>query len=405
MGWLSKLFGGGALSNPPVGAQSSGPTTNTTDSGLVLSDERAMSLSAVWSCVRLITETVGSLPISVYERTATGRDKVEEHYLHDLLRVSPNALMNPLEFREAMTMALTLWGNAYAKIERDAKGIPTSLTPLRPDLVTPVREVGTVTYHYHSNGIEYIFAKESILHLKGFSLDGIVGLSPLAYARHTMGISASADKFASKSFQGSGRYRGFISVDRLLTPEQRKGLETMYGTASADESKTWVFEAGAKFNQTSMSPDDMQMLQSRSFQLGEIARIFRVPSYLINDTEKSTSWGTGIEQQNLGFLTYTIRPYLTRWETAIDSTLLTRTDRRKYFVEHNVEGLLRADSAARAMFYSQMAQNGLMSRNEIRKKENLPPADGGDDLTVQVNLTPVDQLPKVQANGNENPTD
>ena len=408
MAWystLSRWFGGGGLSNPTQGPQGIGPTTNHTDSGLTLTDERAMGLSAVWSCVRLITETVGSLPIAVYERTPAGRNKVEEHFLHDLLRVSPNAYMNPLEFREAMTMALTLWGNAYAHIERDKGGKPTSLIPLRPDLVTPVREAGTVTYHYMTEGKEYIFAKESILHLKGFGVDGLVGLSPLGYSRNTLGISASADKYASKAFSSNGRPSGFISVDSVLTTEQRKALAEIYAQSSVDDTKTWVLEAGAKYNQITMPPDTMQMLQSRQFQLGEVARIFRVPSYLINDTEKSTSWGTGIEQQNLGFLTYTIRPYLTRWEMAIDSTLLDRTDRRRYFVEHNVEGLLRADSAARASFYSQMAQNGLMSRNEIRMKENLPPVDGGDDLTVQVNLTPVQDLPKVQGNGNENPTD
>jgi HK97 family phage portal protein len=300
-----------------------------------------------------------------------------------------------------MTLSLALRGNAYAKIERDAKGVPSSLTPLRSDLVTPVREVGTVTYHYYSDGKEYIFAKESILHLKGFG-DGIVGLSPLAYSRDILGVSKSADKFAAKSFQGSGRYRGFVSIDKLLTTEQRVALQAMYDTASVDDTRTWVFEAGAKFNQTSMSPDDMQMLQSREFQLGEIARIFRVPSYLINDTAKSTSWGSGIEQQNLGFLTYTLRPYLTRWESAINHTLLSRTDQRKYFVEHSVEGLLRADSQARAAFYGSAIQNGWMDRNEVRAKENLPPRDGAGELTAQVNMTPVAELPGVR-NGNEAP--
>jgi len=399
MGWLSRWFGSGALSNPDKGVQSSGPTTTSTDSGLVVTDENALSVSAVWSCARLITETVGSLPIAVYKRTPDGRSKLEGHYLDNLLRIAPNTLMSPLEFREAMTLSLVLRGNAYAKIDRDDDGTPFALTPLRSDLVMPVREVGTVTYHYFSDGKEYIFAKDSILHLKGFG-DGIVGLSPLAYSRDILGVSKSADTFAAKSFQGSGRYRGFISVDRLLTTEQRSALQKIYDTANADDSRTWVMEVGMKFNPTSMSADDMQMLQSRQFQLGEIARVFRVPSYLINDTEKSTSWGTGIEQQNLGFLTYTIRPYLTRWESAIEYSLLDRTSRRSIFVEHNVEGLLRADSAARAAFYSQMVQNGIMTRAEARQKENLPMIDGSDELTVQVNMAPIDQLGKV-ANGNE----
>lgn len=404
MKWLARLFSQGGLTNPDKGPQSAGPSSHKTDSGLVLTDERAMGLSAVWSCVRLITETVGGLPLHVYERTPDGRRETEEHYLYDLLKVAPNAFMSPLEFREAMTMQLALWGNSYAAIERDSQGVPISLMPLRSDRVTPIREAGTVTYHYHMQDRDHVFAKESVFHLKGFSVDGLIGLSPLAYARNTMGISASADKFASKSFSANGRPHGYITVDRMLTPDQRNRLSEIYQSASVDDTQTWVFEAGAKYNAISMPPDDMQMLESRQFQLGEIARIFRVPSYLINDTEKSTSWGTGIEQQNLAFLTYTLQPYLSRWESTVSNALMDRTARRRYFVSHNVEGLLRADSAARATFYATAAQNGWMSRNEIRKKENLPPVDGGDELTVQVNLTPVDELPGI-ANGNEAPSD
>ena len=146
---------------------------------------------------------------------------------------------------------------------------------------------------------------------------------------------------------------------------------------------------------TALSPDDMQMLESRRFQVSDIARFWRVPPHMIGDTEKSTSWGTGIEQQNLGFLQYTLQPYLTRWESVVADALLSRNERREIFVQHNVDSLLRADSAGRASFFSQMTQNGIYTRNEARKLENLPPMDGGDDLTVQVNLTPVDELEKV----------
>lgn len=402
MRWLRRLFSGdGGLTNPDEGTQIPGPTSLKTESGITLTDERAMALSAVWSCVRLISETVGSLPVNVYRRTEDGREAATDHFLHDLFRVAPNASMTPLEFREALTMQLALWGNGYAHITRDSSKKPIALIPLRPDRVSVERTPGGVVYVYHQQRGDRAIAPENMFHLKGFSVEGIIGLSPLDYARHTMGISVSADKFASRSFKGAGRYRGFISVDTSLTDAQREGIRKMYEQSSVDEDKTWVFEAGARFNQVSMPPDVMQMIQSRQFQLGEIARIFRVPSHLINDTEKSTSWGTGIEQQNLGFLTYTIRPYLTRWESTISSGLLDRTERKRYFVEHNVEGLLRADSAARANFYATALQNGWMSRAEVRAKENLPRKDGTDDLTVQVNLTPVDMLERI-ANGNQN---
>ena len=404
MGWFTRIFGGGALDNPDKGPQSSGSRSQQTESGIILSDERAMSISAVWSCVRLLSETVASLPLTVYERTQTGREEVEEHYLRTLFREAPNGLMTPLEFREAMTMQLVLWGNAFAKIDRDAKGQPFALTPLRSERMTPTKEAGTVTYHYQVEAGEHIFAKDSIFHLKGFGF-GIVGLSPLSFARHTLGISASADKYAGNSFAKGGRPRGVMTTDRILTPDQRSGLKRIYEGIGDDASDgTWVLEAGVDYKSIDIPPDDMQMLQSRAFQLSEVGRLFRVPPQLLYDMEKQTSWGTGLEQNDLAFLKYTLRPYLTRWETTISNALLSRTDRRKYFMEHNVEGLLRADSTARASFYSQMVQNGLYSRNEVRRKENMPPVAGGDDLTIQVNLTPVDELPRI-GDGNQTDTD
>ena len=395
MSWFSRLFtfGSGGLTNPDEGPHISGPTGTRTESGLNLSDERAMQLSAVWSCVRLISETVGSLPIGVYEKTATGRAALDDHYLRELFHFAPNAYMSPLEFREALTLQLALWGNGYAYIERTANGRPVSLTPLHPAQMTPVKEAGTVTYHYSTGKGEMIYAKDSIFHLKGFSVDGIVGLSPLAYARHTMGISASADQYASKSFSSGGRPSGVLMVDRILTQEQRESLRSIYENVTVSDTGLWVLEGGTQYQTIDIPPDDMQMLESRQFALSDIARYFRVPSHMINDGSQATAWGSGIEQLNLGFLTYTLRPYLTRWESEVSDSLLSRADRRRYFVEHNVEGLLRADSAARANFYSTAAQNGWMTRNEIRKKENMPPVEGGDELTVQVNLAPVDTLP------------
>jgi len=393
MSWFTRIFGGGGLENPDEGAQSSGPTSLKTESGLHLKDERAMQLSAVWSCVRLISETVGSLPLGVYEKTPAGRVPAEDHYLHELLRVSPNALMSPLEFREAMTLALALWGNAYAYIERNSAGRPVSLMPLHPAHMTPVREAGGLMYHYNTLKGEMIYAKESIFHLKGFSVDGIVGLSPLAYARHTLGVAASADQFAARAFSSGGRPSGVLKVDRVLSETQREALRGVYENISVADTGLWVLEGGTDYQVIDVPPDDMQLLESRQFNLSDIARFFRVPSHMINDGSQSTAWGSGIEQLNLGFLTYTLRPYLTRWESEITDALLSRADRRRYFAEHSVEGLLRADSAARASFYSQMVQNGIYSRNEVRKKENLTPIDGADELTVQVNMAPIQDLP------------
>lgn len=396
MNWFKRFFGGGGLTNPDEGPQASGANSRNSDAGVTVSEERAMGLSAVWSCVRLISETVGSLPLGVYERTTDGRAAVEQHYLYDLFRVAPNALMNPLEFREAQTLALALWGNGYSYIERDKNGSPVALVPMRPECVTPVKEDGTVNYYYQTTKGEIRFRKDEVFHLKGFSLDGIVGLSPLAYARHSMGISIASDQFAANTFAKGNRPSGVLTVDRILDASQREKLRAIYD--NMDSNSLWVLEGGTGYQELSLPPDDMQMLESRQFQLADIARFFRVPSHMINDTTPTTSWGSGIEQLNLGFLTYTLRPYLTRWEFTVSNALLSRTDRRKYFVEHNVEGLLRADTAARANFYSTALQNGWMTRGEVRKKENLPKIEGTDDLTVQINLAPIDQLENVGGN-------
>jgi HK97 family phage portal protein len=195
-------------------------------------------------------------------------------------------------------------------------------------------------------------------------------------------------------------------LSQFLNKEQRDQARKIYSdiTAGAENAtNSWVLEGGAKYEAIDIPPDDLQMLESRQFQLAEIARFFRVPSHLINDSEKSTTWGSGLEQLNLAFLQYTLNPYLRQWESVISDSLLTAPDKRRVIVEHNVEGLLRADSAGRAQFYSTMAQNGLMTRNEIRRKENLPPKTGGDELTVQVNLAPVGSLPSATGGASNAP--
>lgn len=395
MGWLSRMFGGsGGLSNSELGAQSIGPTTQKTDSGLVVTNEKALQQPTLWACCRLLTENVCATPLHVYERVNENeRRRTSDHYLYDLLKYSPNALMNPLEFREAMTLSLVLWGNAYAQVARDKSGKPVSLLPLHPDMVTTVREAGTLTYHYKTREREYIFSKDSILHIKGFGIDGTVGLSPIFYARNSLGISVSADKYASKAFSSNGRPPGFISIDRTLTPDQREKLREIYSNASVDDSGMWVFEAGASWHPIGVNPDEVQMLESRVFQLSELSRFFLIPPHLIGALDKSTSWGSGIEQQNIGFLTYVLRPYFNRWESGINHSLLSRQDFRKFYVEHGVEGFLRADSAGRAAFYASAAQNGWMTRNEIRVRENLPPMEGGNELTIQSNLMGADSQP------------
>lgn len=390
-----RFFGLGKLASPDKGAQVAGDSTRGTEAGIVVSDERAMQVSAVWSCVRLLAETVASLPLGLYRSDGNDRKPLEQnHPLYELLRRRPNLMMTPQEFREAMTCQLALWGNAYALISWIGDR-PVQLTPMKPESVTPMRDGGEVTYHVATDKGITVLARKSVLHLKGFGTSGTVGLSPLAHARNVLGLTVSADKYAAASFANGGRPGGVLTLDRFLDAKQRETVRQLYGNLSAtadNAGKLWVLEGGMKYESISIPPDDMQMLQSRQFQLGEIARIFRVPSHLINDTEKSTSWGTGIEQLNIGFLTYTLRPYLTRWESVLRDALISPEERDAIVIEHNVEGLLRADSQARASFYATMVQNGIMTRNQVRRLENWPAEPGADELTAQTNLAPLGKL-------------
>jgi len=385
---------GGALSNPDQGYHISGPNTSRNEANVSYTDDRAMQITAVWASVRLRSQTVSTMPLHMYEKTATGRELVTDHPVYDVLRIKPNNMMTPLDFRQAMTAQMVLWGNAYALIERTGTRV-TAITPLRSGAMTPKRIGNTVVYEYHTDKGAHIFAAETILHLKSFGTDGIVGLSPLKYGAQAFGVTVAAEQHAAHSFSSGGRPSGVLTVDRVLSDVQREQIKTIYESVTTSDG-LYVLEGGTKYQAISMAPDDLQMLQTRQFQISEIARLFGVPSFLLNDTEKNTSWGSGIEQINLGWLAYGLRSDLAQWESAINSALFTPKEQRRYFWEHSIEGLLRADSAGRAAFYSSGIQNGWLSRNEVRALENWPPADGADQLTAQVNMAPLDMLGQQQ---------
>lgn len=404
-------FGIGGISNPDQGQQVGTSGGVSTDAGIAVSDERAMKVSAVWACVQYITNSVCSLPLDFYEKTADGRKELGRHYLNDLFHDSPNALMKPRDFRKAMTMQLCLWSNAYAEIFWSGNR-PIAIVPLRPARMTPVINGSEIVYHYSTDEGMRIYSKRSILHLKGFGTDGIVGLERSSYARQTMGLSVSADVYASKQFANGGNSgAGYISFDEFLTKEQREQARTLYEgfhETAYEKGKVRILEGGAKWNEQGLNPDDMQMIETRGFQIGEIARFFGVPEVLIGGGGKSSSWPASFEQQLLSFLTFTLQDYLDEWEAAIKSSLILGSDKQKIFADHDVTGFIKMDSTAKSQLQASWVQNGLKTRNEIRKINNDPPIEGGDDLTVQVNLTPVDQLAKVGEENvipSEQPTD
>ena len=396
---ILSLFGFGAITNQDKGAQYGSKGSTSTDAGISVNDERALQVSAVWACVQYITNSIASVPIEFYIKTSDGRKELDRHALIDLFHSSPNNLMKPRDFRKAMTMQMVLWSNAYAEIIWLGNR-PVSIIPLRPGRMVPViGEDGELTYHYAvENGVK-IYAKRSIMHLKGFGSDGIVGMERNNYARQTLGLSVSADVYAAKQFANGGRSGGgYLKFDKFLTEEQRAQAKELYQNISStayNANKLWILEGDCNYTQDSLNPDTMQMIETRKMQLGEIARFYGVPEVLIGAGSGTGQWPASFEQQLLFFLTFTLQDYLDEWETGIADSMLSASERKKIIVDHDVSNFIKMDSTAKANIQASWVQNGLKTRNEIRKANNDPSIEGGDDLTVQVNLTPVDQLAKV----------
>lgn len=383
-------FLGGITSQRNAGTQALGPPPSD-DVASNVTEETALQVSAVWACVKLLAETVASLPRSVYEDTPNGPVDLRDHWFLRLLD-KPNRYQTGLEFMETMMLNLVLHGNAYARITRVA-GRPTSLLPLMASQVeVELLRDGSVAYTYTSDGSVNVYAAESIWHLKLYG-NGIVGNSPLAFARRIVGIAQAADTAVTKIYKNGAKPSGVISFDRALKPEQREQIRANFDTlTTGDDNRLMVLEAGAKFESISMSPQDIELLSSRRFQLEEIARWFGVPSVMINDTAGSTTWGSGIEQIVTGFYKLNLRPYLERIEASAKIWLLTDEEDRNRHFALEFEGLLRSDLKTRLEGYRTAIQGSIMTPNEARAVEGWPALPGGDDLLAQINMAPVEQL-------------
>ncbi len=380
----------------PGGTVSVTLSGGVSDAGKAVTPDSAMQLSAAWSCIRLLSETIGTLPLFLYERSGSDRQIARDNPLYEVLHDSPNADQTAAEFWEGMVACLCLVGNGYARKDMLGNRL-VGLTPLKPDRMVVKRDAaGRRKYHYSGEGTLEILDEVEVFHLRGFGVGGDCGLSPISYARQSMGAAMAAEEAAAKVFGSGLQLSGFIdSGQQKLTQDQRNQIAALFNQfmGSSNAGKLMVLEAGMKFLPLGMNPEDAQLLTTRSFQVEEICRWFRVPPFMIGHTEKTTSWGTGLEQQMIGFLTFSLRPYLTRIEQAVRKQLLAPADRSGFFAEFLLDGLLRADSTGRAALYNAFAQNGIMDRDEIRSKENLPKRGGNAaELTVQSNLVPLDKL-------------
>ena len=377
----------------------------TSWTGRDVGPQGAMQLSAWWSCVRLIAETVATLPIGVYERQADGSKKpAAGHHLYGLLHDSPNADQTATEFWESVIASLAIFGNSYSLKDKGADGSIISLTPLSAapgEMNVRRNDLGELRYRFVLRGKRYDLNEDEVFHIRGFGDDGNGGgLSPVSYARQTLGIAEAIAHSTGATFKSGMKSSVFFTAPPgvKLTTEQRGDFRKTFiePYIGGETTNAGLLEHGFDVKTVSISPRDAELLLSWKFSVEEVCRWLRVPPVLIGHAaEGQTMWGSGIEQIMLGWLTLGLRPYLTRIEQAVKKRLIVPAERGRIFAEFNVEGLLRADSAGRAALLSSLGQNGYLTRNEGRGLDNRPPMPGGDVLTVQSNLIPLDQLGKL----------
>lgn len=361
-----------------------------TTSGKTVNERSAMQTSAVYSCVRILAETIASLPLHTYEHTNNGKEKATAHAIYNLLHNEPNPEMTSFVFRETLMSHLLLWGNAYAQIIRNGRGQVVSLYPLMPDKMTVNRsESGAIYYVYNSDKGETVLNKQDVLHIPGLGFDGLVGYSPIAMAKNAIGMALATEEYGAKFFANGANPGGVLEHPGVVKDPKRvrESWNAVY-QGSGNAHRVAVLEEGMKFQAIGIPPEQAQFLQTRKFQLNEIARIFRIPPHMIGDLEKSSF--SNIEQQSLEFVKYTLDPWVVRWEQSLQNALLTDSEKTKYFIRFSVDGLLRGDYASRMQGYATGRQNGWLSSNDIRELENLNRISaelGGDLYLINGNMT------------------
>lgn len=349
-----------------------------------------LGLSAAWACVNLLAGTIASLPLMVYRTDKNGhRSVARDHPIYGLLHDSPNGDQTALDFWEFICACLELRGNSYSEIVRGANGrISSLLAPVPPQLVKVSRRTnGSLEYRWSIDGVEKVLPQERMLHIRGFGGSPLGGLSTLSFGAGVFGGAMAIETASAATFRNGIRPSGVLEIPETLTFDQRKEAEHLLqekyqGTMKA--GLPMLLDRGLSFKPIMINPEDAQMLQSRAFSVEEICRIFGVPPFMVGHTEKTTSWGTGIEQQTIGFVQFTLRRRLKRIEQALEKQLLSPVDRLNGVkIEFNIEGLLRGDSKARGEFYKaalgDTQRPGWMLRNEVRRLENMAPVEGWDE--------------------------
>ena len=366
-----------------------------------VTERSAMQMTAVYSCVRILAEAIAGLPLHLYTyKDDGGKEKAIGHPLYLLLHDEPNPEMSSFVFRETLMTHLLLWGNAYAQIIRNGKGEVVALYPLMPNRMTVDRDSsGQLFYTYQMNNTDaptmkagtVILKPSDVLHIPGLGFDGLVGYSPIAMAKNAIGLAIATEEYGAKFFANGATPGGLLEYPGTVKDPDRVRESWNKGfSGSQNAGKVAILEEGMKYTPISIAPEQAQFLETRKFQINEIARIFRVPPHMVGDLEKSSF--SNIEQQSLEFVKYTLDPWVVRWEQSLSRALFTPEEKKRYFFKFNVEGLLRGDYQSRMNGYATARQNGWMSANDIRELENLdriPAEDGGDLYLINGNMLPL----------------
>ena len=361
----------------------------TSSSGKAVNEKTALQTTAVYACVRILAETIASLPLHTYRYSPSGKEKAETHPLYYLLHSEPNPEMTSFVFRETLMGHLLLWGNAYAQIIRNGRGTILSLYPLLPNKMLVNRtDQGILYYQYEKDGQTYFLANRDVLHIPGLGFDGLIGYSPIAMAKNAIGMAIATEEFGAKFFANGANPGGVLEHPGVVKdPARVRDSWNAVYQGSSNAHRVAVLEEGMKFQSIGIPPEQAQFLETRKFQIEEICRIFRVPPHLVASLDRATF--SNIEHQSISFIDNTIIPWVSRIEQSMQRALFSETEKRTFFVKFNLNGRLRGDAAARAAFYQTMRQNGIMSANDIRELEemNLIPDElGGNKLLVNGNF-------------------
>lgn len=395
---IINFFQGGQNRNR--GLQITGPGHYAHEAATSVTVETALQLSAVWSCVKLITESIGSLPINVYKVADNGtRTPFPDHPLAKLFRGKVNRWQTRQEYIESIVYQFVMQGNDYSVIQRQGgkkDGDIISLVPLMtPQMAVDLQDSGDILYRYTEDRGLRVYSDKTVWHNKLFG-NGIVGLSPIGYARNSIAVGQAAELSVTKIYKNGGKPSGLLMIDKTLTADQRAKIKQNFADlAEGNEERLFVLEADMKYEQVSLSPQDIELLQSRRFQIEDICRFFGVPSILVNDNQQTTAWGTGIGQIIQGFYKFGLRPYASRYAASMKANLLSTAQRDTVDIEFDFEDLLQADMSERIKSGKEATTGGLLTANEWRAQEGLPPKPGGDNLFMQQQMTPVDQLEKI----------